>query len=351
MPPRTRPPINATRSLSYIIAGSTPHWTFDTLPYTVGRYQLLIRIEVSTLSTVDLAIINTPETFTSPTEKGIGRDFAGVIVQVGSSLSSKWKAGDAVCGMYYHPYGAGTFASHVLIDPSKDHIVIRPEALPVLEAAAIPLSFTLALQCLNKTKLTSDSTVCVLGGGTSVGLYAIQLAKKYFDVKTIVATCGPKSDNLVKYMGADKTVDYTTTEDREMVNSLLSTLGSSSGYDLVVDTIGASAAIMERMKDLTPAKTGWFVSTVGDRSESPYGSFLSYNIGKSLMGAIRGPRYTVEYARSNLAALQLAVDMYCEGRLKVNIDTILSWDKFSQAFDLLQSGDVHGKIVIKVDEF
>lgn len=50
----------------------------------------------------------------------------------------------------------------------------------------------------------------VQGGSTSVGLFAVQLAKVVG--YKVIATCSPRSDDLVKSFGADVTVDYHDVE-------------------------------------------------------------------------------------------------------------------------------------------
>ncbi|KAK9323619.1 GroES-like protein [Lipomyces orientalis] len=348
-----RPTSVATRSLTFTYPGSHPHWTYNTVPLPIPVNQILIQVTASTLSSCDIFIWNTQMLWAKPGEKGLGRDFAGVVTHVGSNHEGKWKVGDEVCGMYYHPYGAGTLASHVLLNPARDAVIRKPEILPTLEAAAFPLSFSLAYQCLKNAPLTPSSTVCVFGGTTSIGIFAIQLAKKHFMVQRVVATCSAgDSEVLARYMGADDVVDYTRVDERDLVDAVLATAGESMHFDLVVDTVGTTPVIMERLKDLTPPKTGWYVTTVGDKDHPEGASFLSSSsLGKTLVGAVRGPRYKVEGAVPNVETLKLAMELYEQQSIRILIDSVLGWDNYQEAMDKLQGGSAHGKIVIKIDEF
>ncbi|KAK9367736.1 hypothetical protein V1509DRAFT_625158 [Lipomyces kononenkoae] len=348
-----RSPGVATRSLTFTYPGSHPHWTYETITLPIPKNQILIQVTASSLSSCDIAILNTQMLWAKPGEKGLGRDFAGVVTYVGGNHETKWQVGDEVCGIYYHPYGAGTLASHILLDPSREGIIRKPEILPTFEAAAFPLSFSLAYQCLRNVTLTPSSTVCVFGGTTSIGLFAIQLAKKHFMVKRVVATCSAgDSAALARYMGADDVVDYTSVQERDLVDAVLATAGETMSFDLVVDTVGTTPIIMERLKDLTPPKTGWYVTTVGDKNHPDGAAFLSSSsLGKTLVGAIRGPRYKVEGVVQNLDTLKLAMDLYGQEKLKIMIDSVISWDKYDEAMDKLQTGGAHGKLVIKIDEF
>lgn len=96
-------PSEPTRQLTFTVPGSHPHWTYGSVELPIGRSQLLIRIEACSFGSVDLAILNTTSLWGSVGEKGLGRDFSGVVVEVGNSLKGKWSQGDEVCGMYFHP--------------------------------------------------------------------------------------------------------------------------------------------------------------------------------------------------------------------------------------------------------
>ncbi|KAK7202736.1 hypothetical protein BZA70DRAFT_291885 [Myxozyma melibiosi] len=364
-------PREPTRQLTFTVPGSRPHWHYDAVTLPVGRNQLLIKIEAASFGSVDLAILNTTSLWGSVGEKGLGRDFAGTVVEVGSSLKGKWNEGDNVCGMYFHPYYAGTIASHIVINPNTDYIVTRPDFLPLYEAAAFPLSFTVAYQALKNSKLTQSSTVCVLGGATSVGMFAIQLLKKHFLVKKVVATCSPASESIVRLLGADETIDYTQLRGPHLISALLRALAgpyaaeddevmskdaiapaAKSGFDFVLDTVGTTPYMLQHQAELTPAKTGWFVSTVGDADAQEGSTFLnSYNAGRSLFGAIVGPRYKVQYAVSSKEALELAVSLYQQERLKIVVDSVTLWGDFKTAVDKVKKRTAKGKVVLKVEPF
>jgi NADPH:quinone reductase-like Zn-dependent oxidoreductase len=69
-------------------------------------------------------------------EKCLGRDFAGVIEEVGTNLQEKWSTGDKVCGMTIRVGGQGTISSRILVDPSSDVVMTVPESLSDEQEAA-----------------------------------------------------------------------------------------------------------------------------------------------------------------------------------------------------------------------
>ena len=61
---------------------------------------------------------------------------------------------------------------------------------------------------MSKDLKYKDSKVLVIGGGTSVGRYLVQLAKQG-GAKEVVVTCSPRTEDVIKSLGADTIIDYT----------------------------------------------------------------------------------------------------------------------------------------------
>jgi NADPH:quinone reductase-like Zn-dependent oxidoreductase len=82
-----------------------------------------------------------------------------------------------------------------------------PAGMDVHQAAAIPLA-TLTGNSIAKY-LRPESRVLVLGGASATGSAALQVARVH-KAGFVAATCSPRSDEYVKFLGADMTVDYRT---------------------------------------------------------------------------------------------------------------------------------------------
>lgn len=74
--------------------------------------------------------------------------------------------------------------------------------------------------------------ILIYGGSSSVGLFAIQLAK--FAAFNVVAVCSPRNFELVKQHGADAVVDYRDTQ--AAINEIKKT--TSSSLTVAFDCIG-----------------------------------------------------------------------------------------------------------------
>jgi NADPH:quinone reductase-like Zn-dependent oxidoreductase len=138
----------------------------------------------------------------------LGFDAAGVIVEVGSQAANKFQVGDEVYAMA--PFlGLSTLAEYVTLD--ADCVARKPNTLDFAKAAAVPAVALTSYQALiNHAKLQKDDRILILGGSTSVGMYAIQHAKMIGAY--VIATASTKKVEFLKTLGADEVIDYTTTQ-------------------------------------------------------------------------------------------------------------------------------------------
>jgi len=142
----------------------------------------------------------------------LGCDFCGIVVAVGKAVSNL-KIGDRIAALIWGGElpGSGAYSEYTVAD-SKICFKV-PEGVSSTEAVTVPLAAAtawLALyasHCLSIPRNQSpEQTFLIWGGSSSVGLYALQLARLH-NIHTIT-TCSPKHFELVKRMGASLVFDY-----------------------------------------------------------------------------------------------------------------------------------------------
>ena len=158
-----------------------------------------------------------------PKHRILGVDVAGQVAAVGGDVTG-FEAGDEVyANLLDHGYGG--FAEYAAVPVAA--MASKPANLSLQEAAAVPMAAVTALQGLrHHGELQPGQQVLINGATGGVGSFAVQIAKSYGAEVTGV-TSTPNLD-LVRSLGADHVLDYTTTDFAR----------SGRRYDLILDTVG-----------------------------------------------------------------------------------------------------------------
>jgi NADPH:quinone reductase-like Zn-dependent oxidoreductase len=183
---------------------------------------------------------------------GLGCDVSGVVVEAGDEAKSKYnfREGDKVFGCTrLGMTGYDGAAEFLLMDAM---VTLRmPDNISLLEAVTLgERSETAALALFDGLKLelpdpnnlpaAKDAWVVVLGGASSVGGAAIDLARACG--YKVVASCSSKSKDLVERLGA-VAFDYKTSVD-DQVKVVLETTGGDAG--LIFDAVAADDPVIAR---------------------------------------------------------------------------------------------------------
>jgi NADPH:quinone reductase-like Zn-dependent oxidoreductase len=190
-----------------------------------------------------------------------------------------------------------------------------------IDAASVPLAGLTAWQALvTKGNINRGDKVLIHAGSGGVGTLAIQIAK-YFGAE-VTTTTSSKNKDLVKSLGADLVIDYTT---QSFENEL-------SNYDLVIDAIGGDT-LTKSFKVLK--KGGRLVSIKGQDTE---------NLAKEY-----GVNFEWFFMSPDGEMLTEIASLISQGTIKTVIDSTYSMKQAPEAFELLAKGRAKGKIVITMN--
>jgi NADPH:quinone reductase-like Zn-dependent oxidoreductase len=268
----------------------------------------------------------------------LGHDVAGLVTGVGSVVD-EFQAGDEV---YARPRDLriGTFAPYIAID--HDDVAPKPASLTGHEAAAVPLVSLAAWQALvDRAHVRPGQKVLVHAGSGGLGSTVIQLAKHLG--ATVATTASAKNAELVRSLGADIVVDYTTQDFADVL----------SGYDLVLDSRGGETL----EKSLTVLKPGGQAIGVTGPPDPEFANQLAapkfIGIAMGLLSRkIRkqarklAVNYSFLFMHANGAQLRELAALYDAGHLRPVIDKTFPFDQTPQALAYLEHGHANGKVLI-----
>lgn len=156
----------------------------------------------------------------------IGEVLAGVIEEVGAE-AKRFKVGDRVYGLT--GFSLGAYAEYKTMreaDSKRGCLALMPSGISFEEATAAAYGGLLALQQLEPADIQPGHKVLVYGASSTTGTVGVQYAKHRG--AEVIGVCSGAHADLVRSLGADKTLDYT---DDRAVDQL-------EIYDVVLDAVG-----------------------------------------------------------------------------------------------------------------
>jgi NADPH:quinone reductase-like Zn-dependent oxidoreductase len=272
------------RALAITDKGEAP--TVQDLPYgNAGAERAVIRVRAASVNGID-AYVAAGYVWDSMAHQFpvvLGRDFAGVVEQVGPDVSGL-QVGDRVAGVITGmDLYVGAMTEELAIEAGK--LTRMPDEVTFQEAAAVGLAGSTARDMVEALRLTADDTVLVSGATGGVGVFAVQLAAA--TGATVVATGRPGLAEPLSELGATHVVDYAddlAAAVREVAPDGVTAVAHSAGDAATVgallkpdgrlaSVIGATAEQVGRdditvtavQATSTPQGFGALLAAVGDR--------------------------------------------------------------------------------------
>jgi NADPH:quinone reductase-like Zn-dependent oxidoreductase len=171
-------------------------------------HEVTIEVHASSLNGFDLALANgyLKGLMEHRFPVVLGRDFAGVVDQVGDDVS-RFRVGDEVFGVVLtQPLHAGGFADYLVVP--EDHNIARvPAGMDLPAAGILGLAGAAAMASVDAIRPQAGETVLVAGATGGVGALAMQICVA--QGATVIATAANDTeDDHVRRLGATHTVDY-----------------------------------------------------------------------------------------------------------------------------------------------
>ena len=213
-----------------------------------------------------------------------------------------------------------------------------PEGVSYEEAAAASMTILTSWHMLvGRAKITPGQTVLVMGGGSGVGSFAIQIAKLYNC--DVIATASPDKLDKCLELGADYAVDHRkddwSKEVFKISKEIAKTKGEAPGIDIAFDHIGQT----HFNKQLTLLKYG--ASLVSCGATTGYDAQIDlrhiFFKGINVLGSTQGTK----------AELDQGLYWMGKGKIKSVVDSVYTFEQAAEAHTKMLKGGFFGKILMK----
>ncbi|MEZ5101027.1 MAG: zinc-binding dehydrogenase [Thermoleophilia bacterium] len=307
----------------------------DTLPDPVaGPGEVVVELRACALNRRDTLVRKGVYEFPFPFVPG--SDGAGVRRDTGEEVvvlpSLAWGEREAAPGPDFRILGGpddGTYAE--LIRVPEENVFPKPPGLSWYEAAAFPLAGLTAYRALfTRARLEAGETVLVLGAGSGVATFAIQLARQA-GARVLVTSSSQGKLERARELGAEAGIDYTAGDWAAEVRERT----GGRGVDVVVDSVGSTWPDSLRALALG-GRLVVFGATRGTEVQLQVRPF--YFGQHSLLGTTMG-------SPSEFAAL---LDRIGRGDWKPVVDSVRPLGEAAAAHARMEEGAQFGKLVLEI---
>ena len=257
-----------------------------------------------------------------------GCDLAGQDAAIGPGVT-QFGPGDDVFALVSH----GSYAEYATVPETL--LARLPGNLSFEEAAAVPMAALTALIGLRDTgRVEPGQQVLVNGASGGVGTFAVQIARALG--ATVTGVCSARNADLVRSLGADSVVDYTSEDFTR----------KGRRYDVILDNAGGHSTWACR-RALTPKGTLVIVGGPNGRWLQPVGHVLG---GVALAPFVR-QRVTVADItrhRDPKGLLTTLTELMETGKVTPVIDRRYPFTEISEAVSYQEEGHAAGKVTVTV---
>jgi NADPH:quinone reductase-like Zn-dependent oxidoreductase len=292
-----------------------------------GLDQMLVRVHASGLNPKDSVVRSGAMRPLSGTRfpRGTGYDFAGEVVRAGAAITDL-APGARVWG-FLDGYLGGAAADY-LVAP-REWMSPMPERLDWIEAAAMPLVATTALQALRDVaRIAPGERLLIKGASGGVGSAAIQLGVSMRAHVTAIA----RGDGVeyCRSLGADDVVNYRQGAPSNLRHQ----------FDVFLDCVGRSPVLGYRR---LLRKGGRWVTV------APAAAVYALTPISRVLSPLMGwPRFGFVAVKPRRADLEEIARLCDRGALRMPVTGTFPLEEIRSAHDLVSKRHGRGKRVIVV---
>ena len=266
-----------------------------------------------------------------------GIEYSGVIVKLGAGVKGV-KIGQRVCGIVTE----GGYAEYV-ISPASMLLPI-PANVSFKDAACLPEALITAWVSLKEqAQMKKGESVLIHGGGSGVGVMAIQMARA-LGAKVFITASNDIKCTRCKKLGAHHAINYSTAD----FETEIFRITKGVGVDVILDMVGGDYTA----KHLALLKTNGRLAIIaflrGAKAELNMAPILLKKL--SVFGSILRNRPLSEKTLFTQNMHKTLWPFVKSGKIKAVIDSVYPMEDAKKALDKMQENLNFGKILLQVGE-
>ncbi|MEH3131444.1 MAG: NAD(P)H-quinone oxidoreductase [Mycolicibacterium neoaurum] len=267
----------------------------------------------------------------------LGLEVSGTITELGDAVRG-WTIGQPVCALL----AGGGYAEYVAVPAAQ--LLPVPDGIGLHEAAALPeVACTVWSNLMMTAHLNPGALLLMHGGGSGIGTHAIQVARE-LGARVAVTAGSAEKLALCTELGAEIAINYRDEDFVERVSA-------AGGADVIFDIMGAK--YLDRNIDaLAPGGRLVIIGMQGGiKAELNIAKLLGKRAGV-LATALRSRPVDGPEGKGAIVAqvTENVWPMIAAGRVRPLIGAELPVQDAAKAHALLSSGDVAGKVLLKVSD-
>ena len=286
--------------------------------------QVLVKVKAFSINPMDWKIRKGEMTLMSGSKfpKQTGTDFAGIVEEIGSSVSGLRK-GDEVFGVVKNIMKEGVSAEYVAVSSSL--IWKKPSTISFAQAASIPVVGTAAVTALEKMgDINAQTRILVNGATGGFGMFLLQLLKQ--NGAHVTAVTSSKGIEFAKKWGANSVIDYVKED----------VLSQKATYDIVIDLTGKMG--YKNARQIMKPKA-MFLNPTPKPIEIPLSLFNNLFTSKKHIVILASP--STKYTDVLLSAVKNELD--------IEVNKVFPFAQYKEAYQYAEQGGYIGKVAIEIN--
>ncbi|HZX96160.1 MAG TPA: NADPH:quinone oxidoreductase family protein [Myxococcales bacterium] len=297
-----------------------------------GHGDVVIEVKASALNFPDALMVQGLYQVKPPLPFSPGMELAGIVKEVGEDVQGVHQGERVIASP-----GRGGFAQECVV--AADRVSPLPAGMDFETGSAFVLTYCTSLHALADCgRLQAGETLVVLGASGGVGSSAIEVGK-VMGARVIAAASSAEKLEFCRKLGADETIDYSSSDLRQRILDLT----AAKGADVVYDPVGGphTEAALRAMAWRGRLLIIGFASGLIPQPKLN----LALLKERSLVGVYWGD-WTQRDPAGQRRNVELLARWFTEGKVKPAVTERVTLEEAPAAMRRLLQRNVKGKVVV-----